>query len=122
MRYVRVANEDRGAELGGRIGVADRWWSRLRGLLGRPPLEEGEGLLLLGSPAVHTVGMRYPLDIAVLDRAGRVLALYRALPPGRRTRFHPGAAHTLELPTGALDRSGTRERDRLVWHPVADGA
>ncbi|HEX7119417.1 MAG TPA: DUF192 domain-containing protein [Longimicrobiales bacterium] len=122
MRYVRVENVDRGRELGTRIGMADRWWLRLRGLLGRPRIRDGEGMLLLGSPAIHTVGMRYPLDIAVLDRTGRIIAVYAALPPGRRTRLHAAAAHTLELPAGALDRTGTREHDRLVWHPVADDA
>lgn len=126
MRYVRVANRTRGAELGARIGLADRWWLRLRGLLARPPLLAGEGLLLLRCRAVHTFGMRFPLDVAILDRDGRVVATYPALPPGRRTRFHRAGAHVLELPAGTLERTRTRERDRLVWSasaaPPADPA
>ncbi len=119
MRYVHVTNRSRGVDLGARIGLADRWWLRLRGLLGHPPLRPGEGLLLLRCRAVHTLGMRFPLDIALLDAGGRVVALYPALRPGRRTRLHRAALHALELPAGTLERTGTRERDRIAWRTSA---
>ena len=47
MKQLRVVNADRGAVLGTRVALADRWLARLRGLLGRPELEPGEGLLLV---------------------------------------------------------------------------
>ena len=40
MRFVRAVNAARGQDLGGRIGVADRWWLRLRGLSGRMDLAD----------------------------------------------------------------------------------
>lgn len=33
--------------------------------------------------AVHTVGMHFPIDIAFVDRHGRLLRLYQNVPPGR---------------------------------------
>ena len=117
-----VTNVSRGRTLGTRIGVADGWWSRLRGLLGRPAPAEGEGLLLLPCRSVHTFGMRYPLDVAFLDRAGSVIAAYHALPPGARSRWHRFAYAALELPPGTLRRTDTSAGDTLTWRTATEAA
>ncbi len=114
MRHVRVANATRNAALGSRVAVADRWWLRLRGLLGRPQLATGEGLLLEPCRAVHMLGMSYPLDVAFVDESDTVIALYHGLAPRARTRWHP-ARYALELPAGTLERSGTDVGDKLSW-------
>jgi uncharacterized membrane protein (UPF0127 family) len=113
MRVVRAANQ-RGLLLGDRIAIADRWWPRLKGLLGRPGLAPGEGLLLRPCRAVHMMGMRFPLDVAFLDQDGRVVAAYPNLRPGARTGWHRRADGALELPAGTLAASGTREGDQIV--------
>ncbi len=122
MKQARVWNAARQRELGTRVGLAEWWWQRLRGLLGHPPLQEGEGLLLVPCNAVHMHGMKYPLDVAFLDRAGVVVALYPQLPPGGRTRRHRQARVALELPAGTLAASGTREGDVLRWEVVGEGS
>lgn len=100
--------------LGDRIVIADRWWSRLKGLMGRSSLAPGEGLLLRPCRAVHMMGMRFPLDIAFLDTRGTVVATYPNLRPGARTGWHRQADGALELPAGTLAASGTREGDQIV--------
>ncbi|CAA9317594.1 MAG: hypothetical protein AVDCRST_MAG68-2745 [uncultured Gemmatimonadetes bacterium] len=109
-----MANDTRGAVVGSRVAVADRWWLRLRGLLGRPPLAAGEGLLLDPCRAVHMLGMSYPLDVAFVDELRRVVAIYPGLAPRARTGFH-AARYALELPVGTLERSGTSVGDTLSW-------
>jgi uncharacterized membrane protein (UPF0127 family) len=115
MRLVRVVNSRGERELGGRIGLADGWLARLRGMLGRPAPGPGEGLLLTPCSSVHMYGMRFPLDVAFLDGRGTVVAIYPSLAPGSRTRWHRNAAHALELSAGALLESGTSIGDVLVW-------
>jgi uncharacterized protein len=115
VKIVRVRNVDRDAELGTRIGVADGWWSRSRGLLGRDALAPGEGLLLTPCRSIHMYGMRFPLDVAFLDREGTVVEIYADLAPGRRTGWHRTARHALELPAGTLAATGTGPGDRLAW-------
>lgn len=115
MRKVRVENGQSGAELGDRVAVADGWWSRLRGLLGRPPLEEGEGLLIVPSKGVHMYGMKYAIDVLMLDRERRVVAALPGLRPGARTPMFRRARYALELPAGTIEGSGTREGDVLQW-------
>jgi uncharacterized membrane protein (UPF0127 family) len=115
MRYVRVANTVRGTILGTRVAVADTWWLRLWGLLGRAALRPGEGLMLTPCRAVHMYGVRYPIDVAFVDRRGIVLSTYSTLAPGARTRWHGAAISALELPAGTLELSGTLEGDAIVW-------
>jgi uncharacterized membrane protein (UPF0127 family) len=115
MRTVLVRNVDRGISFGEKVELADRWWSRFRGLLGRPALDPGEGLLLLPCKGVHMYGMRFPLDLAFLDRTGVVVALYHRIEPGERTTIHRGAWSVLELPAGTLASTGTAVGDRLQW-------
>lgn len=109
-----MTNAGRGTTLGTSVRVADRWWPRFRGLLGKPPLVRGEGLLLAPCRAVHMLGMQYSLDVAFLSRDGEVVAAYPGLAPGARTRYHRQAATALELPTGTLGETETREGDRLI--------
>ncbi len=118
MRRVRATN-GHGRVLGDRIGVADRWWLRLRGLLGQPDLPEGAGLLLEPCQAIHMLGMRFPLDVAFLDSSGAVVAAYHALAPGGRTGWHRAATTALELPAGTLQASGTGVGDVIVCTPEA---
>lgn len=107
MRVVRVTNRTRDVLLGTSVGVADRWWLRLRGLLGRSGLGEGEGLLLRPCKAVHMAGMAFPLDVGFLDADGRLIALYPALPPRASTRWHRRARQALELPAGTFAATGS---------------
>jgi uncharacterized membrane protein (UPF0127 family) len=115
VRKVTVTNRARGESLGDRIEVADGFWTRLRGLLGRSGLESGGGLLLAPCRGVHMMGMRFPLDVLFLDAGRRVVGLYRELAPGRRTRLHGEARYALELPAGTIERTRTREGDELTW-------
>jgi len=115
MRRVSVHNESRsGAALGHRIGKADTFWTRLRGLLGAPPLRSGEGLLLEPCRAVHMYGMKQALDVAFLGADGRVVAMYHDLRPGQRSGYHSNARGALELPVGTLHDTRTEVGDRLV--------
>ena len=119
MRLLRVVNTRHNRELGARIGLADGWFARLRGMMGRPAPVPGEGLLLTPCRSVHMYGMPFLLDVAFLDDEGAVVATYPSLSPGSRTRWHRNAVHALELPAGTLDDSGTVIGDVLVWSTEA---
>jgi uncharacterized membrane protein (UPF0127 family) len=115
MNEVRVVHEDSGVQVGSRVAVADSWWRRFRGLLARPPLRKGEGLLLLQCGSVHTVGMTRAIDVVFLDAHGIVVRSIAPLRPWRVGLGGTGAVHALELPAGRLDETGTLPGDRLSW-------
>jgi uncharacterized protein len=118
MDYVRVVNETRGRVLGGRIGMADSLGLRLRGFLLRRRPGAGEGLLLAPCRGVHMYGMRFPLDVILIDHAGVVVAVHASLQPGARTPIYGSARYALELPSGTIEPSGTAVGDRLSWRPA----
>ena len=111
---VRVSNATRSTVLGERISVADTSWSRIVGLLGKPGLGSGEGLLIIPSQAVHTVAMRFPIDVLFLDRNCRVLHVQPALTPYRVTGVHWRARCVLELPVGVIAQTATSIGDELL--------
>ena len=87
---------------------------RMRGLLARPALRTGQGLLIAPCSAVHALGMNYPLDLVFLNTAGRVLKLVQALLPWRMAACR-GARMVLELPAGSIAGAGLAEGQTLHW-------
>jgi uncharacterized membrane protein (UPF0127 family) len=85
-----------------RVQIADTFWRRLIGLLGRRSLDRDEGLLLRRCRSVHTCGMRFPIDVALLDAEQVVLRVYSAVPPWRFVMSVKSACMTLEGAAGAL--------------------
>jgi uncharacterized protein len=107
---VRSLNVTKGTVVAERVvwatGAAKR-----RGLLGTTRLDPGTGMYIVPSQWIHTFGMRYPIDVAFLNREGRVLAVHHALPPNRLSRLVVRAEGVLELAAGALRAAGTAPGD-----------
>ncbi len=93
--------------------IADNAWTRLRGLLGHKPLQPGEGLLLRGEKAIHTIGMGFAIDVLFLDRDGIVRHLIPAMVPLRASPYVSASSDVLELPAGTAARTGTRVGDHI---------
>jgi hypothetical protein len=85
--------------------IADRPWRRLRGLLGRKSLPEGEGLLLRPAPSIHTGFMQFPIDAVFVDRDMKVVKVVERLRPWRVASAQRARA-VLELAAGEAARRG----------------
>jgi uncharacterized protein len=92
--------------------VADSFGHRLRGLLGHRTLGSDVGLLLVGSPSMHTTFMRFPIDVVFLDRELGVIAVKQGLKPWRAAGRRK-AKHILELRAGEAARRGVGPGARL---------
>ena len=114
MQTVKVLNATRDTVLGERIGVAGTSMTRLVGLLGRRGLEAGEGLLIVPSQAIHTVAMRFAIDVVFLDRDWQVIHLSPDVAPFRMTGLHWKARSVLELPAGVIAQTSTSVGDQLA--------
>lgn len=80
-----------------RAVLANNFWLRLRGLLGRD-LAVGGGLLLLPCRQIHTFFMRYPIDAVYLNQEGLVLRVDKGVKPWRGLPREKRAWAVLELP------------------------
>jgi uncharacterized membrane protein (UPF0127 family) len=87
-----------------RAAVADTALRRMRGLLGRDGLADGEGLMIDPCSSIHTCFMRFPIDVLFLDRQGRILRAIERLTPFRFVSGGRGTRRTLELSAGTICR------------------
>jgi uncharacterized membrane protein (UPF0127 family) len=119
---LRARNLTRSTDLAARVEVADGWWARFMGLMGRDGLADGAGLWLTGN-GIHMMFMRFPIDAVFVGKAAGaegvaarpVLSVHRGLRPW--TGLVPmirGAEGVLELPVGTIERSGTAVGDTVV--------
>ena len=97
---VKIVNLRQKEILADRVHACDRFWPRLRGLLGRPPLTAGEACWIKPCKAVHTFGMTYPLDLYFLDRESRVVGFTQAVKPNRLSPLFWQAHSVLEFASG----------------------
>ncbi len=70
------------------------------------------------SQGVHTLGMQFPIDIAVLDNEWKVIAIRPDMRPFRMTRMFWKAAAVLELPSGVLESTSTLVGDAIEFARV----
>lgn len=103
-----------GAVLATQVEVANTFWSRLKGLMMRPDMPSGTGLLLDPCPQIHTCFMRFSIDAVFCDKTGKVLYVKENMKPWRWGRFVRGSRYTLELPGGCL-AGRVKKGDELVF-------
>jgi uncharacterized membrane protein (UPF0127 family) len=93
--------------------LADGFFGRARGLLGRSSIEPGQGMLLVPTASIHTAFMRFPIDVVFLDINNTVLSVQAEVRPWR-TASHRGAHMTLELAPGEIKRLAIKPGDHLI--------
>lgn len=108
-------NQTRQVCLATALALADTHWTRLRGLLGVSPCDFGNGcgLWIVPCRGVHTLAMRFPIDVIYLDRARTVIHVERDLRPWRFAPVRLQAASVLELPCQTVTGTGTSVGDKI---------
>lgn len=98
------------------LGVvpADNTIARLKGLIGRLKLKLDEGLWVVPSQGIHTVGVFFPLDLIYLDDSYKVIHVIEHFPQFRIAPLRIQAASVLELPTHTIYTSQTQPGDQLI--------
>ncbi len=110
----RLTIERTGQVLAGKARVARTWRQRMVGLLAHRQLAAEEALIFPSCTSIHTFGMRFPIDVIVVDREWRVVALRECLAPGRVVWPVWRAWGVVEAPCGTLNRAGLRMGDQIV--------
>jgi len=113
MSQVTIRNATRATVVGTRVAVAETFWTRLVGLLGRKGLAQDTGLWIRPSSGVHTFAMRFPIDVVALDRTRRVRAVWPSLRPWRISGVSWRIHSVIELPVGSIQRAEIHRGDQL---------
>ena len=118
MRQVKLVNLTRNTVLADRAAVAETPFSRRRGLMGTESLPDGQGLVIIPCRHVHTLGMKYAIDIVFVDASWTVRRVVHNLKPGRLSPLILKGRAVLELPAGKMEETGTERGDMLDALPV----
>ena len=109
-----MRNPAKESVLADRAEIADSSSKRRTGLLNHSGLQPGEGLWLVPCEAVHTFGMKFPIDVLFLNRKKKVLKVRHDM---KRSRMAASLlAHSvLELPSGTAAATKTQAGDILEF-------
>ena len=89
-------------------------FARLKGLIGKLKLGFDEGLWLVPSRGIHTVGVCFPLDLIYLDANNRVVHVVESFPTFRIGPMRSDASSVLALPPHSIYESQTQPGDQMV--------
>lgn len=87
-----------------RVTIADTPASRLRGLMGKKHLPQDTGILLKPCNSIHCFFMKFPIDVAFVDKEDKVMRIISNLRPGSISPIVWGAAYVVESNTDTLGR------------------
>ena len=91
-----------------KLEVANSFFSRMKGLLGRKTLSQEEGLLITNCNSIHMFFMRFSIDVIFINKENKVVGLVENIPPNRLSRIFWKATSAIEVAPGAIQRSSTK--------------
>lgn len=116
-RRFRLVNLTTGTLVADTLETAFDSAGRKKGLLGRQGFESGRALILAPCNAVHTFFMRFPIDVVLVGRDGRVVKVCHRVPPWR-IALALSAFATIELPAGTAQAANVRPGDTVTMEPL----
>jgi uncharacterized protein len=109
-----VYNRTRETFLSLGVEAADTAVARLKGLIGKLKLATDDGLWVVPSRGIHTIGVPFPLDLIYLDSDSRVIHFLESFSPFRVAPLIAQASSVLQLPTHTIYSSHTQLGDEML--------
>ena len=87
-------------------------------------LDQSLGLLKYKKPrailfktrfGIHTIGMKYAIDVLILDKNNKVAAIKKNLKPNKIFLWNPKFQTVIELPSGTIEKTKTQLQDKLLF-------
>jgi uncharacterized membrane protein (UPF0127 family) len=109
-----VFNKTRESFISLSVAAADTHLTRLKGLVGRLRLKSDDGIWVVPSQGVHTIGVLFSIDLIYLDADHRVVHTIESFGTFRIGPIRRNCASVLELPTRTIYSSQTHVGDELL--------
>ena len=84
------------------VKIAENFFTRSVGLLSRKSLSQDEGLVIRPCCSIHTLFMKFPIDVLFINRKNEIIALYENVKPYRILPIHPTSYYVVELCAGQI--------------------
>lgn len=112
---IKIVNARTGRDVAHKARLAENFWTRAVGLIGKQSFDKGEGLIFPRCNSVHTFFMRFSLDLIFVNKDGVVTSIIENIQKWRISPFISGTSKVIELPTGTIKDSGTMIGDKLLF-------
>jgi uncharacterized membrane protein (UPF0127 family) len=109
-----VYNQTRECFLSLGVTAADTPFSRLKGLIGKLSVRSDEGIWVVPSSGIHTMGVLVPLDLIYLNEKHEVIHLVEHFPTFRIAPLRAQSESVLELAAHTIYSSQTQVGDQLL--------
>lgn len=80
------------------------------GIIGK---DKPTSLLIKTRFGIHTFGLKYPIDVLILDKCNKIVSLKKNLMPGRIFLWNPTYDKVLEAPVGTIDKKKIKINDEI---------
>jgi len=111
MKTAKIINKTKKIVLAEKAEIANNPWTRMRGLLGRDGLAEGEGLIIRPCNSIHTFFMKFSIDVIFLDKNMKIIKISNSLKSWRFFESLINGMIAIELPEGMLNKTDTKVDD-----------
>lgn len=110
---MEVLNKNTGKLLANKVIIADKFITRLKGLMFKKAIEDDVAMLIYPCNAIHTYFMNFSLDVIFISKEYEVLHIIENMPPGNRSSFIRRSMGVLEVPAGTIRKTNTKKGDFL---------
>ncbi|MFH1538512.1 MAG: DUF192 domain-containing protein, partial [bacterium] len=97
-----------------RAELADRFWSRLRGLMFRNSFGDADAVILDRCRSIHTFFVKFSIDVVCLDYSDEITGLFESLRPGKIFMPRNQTSTIVELPPGTIKIFSIEPGDSLI--------
>ncbi len=112
---MRLINQSANTILAEDVVFANTPVKRLKGLLGNKSFLDGQALVIKPCNCIHTLFMRFAIDVLFVDKNNKVVKALKKLGPFRFSKLYWKSQIVIELPPGKLTSSQTQDGDLLQF-------
>ena len=95
-----------------KVIYAKSYWEKSKGLLGT---FKAYPLLLKTRWGIHTFGMKYSIDVVILDKTNRIVKLKPSLQPNHIFLWNPKYDNVLELPSNFIQKNKLKIGEKITF-------
>ena len=110
---MNAINKTRNATLSEKIVIPSSLMEQTVGLL---KYKTPTAMLLRTRFGIHTLDMKYEIDVLVLDKQNRVADMKENLKPNRIFVWNPKYHTILELSPGTIKKTKTKKGDQIIFN------
>jgi uncharacterized protein len=95
------------------LAIAESFWQRGRGLLGRSRLEANEALWIKPCNNIHTFFMKFAIDCVFVDSKMEIKSIAKSVVPFRFVGPYWKSSSVIEMPSGLAEMKNLKIGDQL---------